>query len=281
MAARQPVGSPRAPSGRDESRTGALRRRSFFNRFAERAAHVTGRPATFAAALAIVVLWAILGPTFGFSDTWQLVINTSTTIVTFLMVFLIQNTQNRDARAVQIKLDELIRAIEGAQNALLDLEDPNDASSRRSARVMRTRPARARASARRGRHGVSDIELRGGAGNLRGPRHVTVRDSPATVVTVCTCSARPAFQRSSIAPAGTITVDASVLEQDRIDRNRVQENAAERASPGPDRGAAACARREFDTHLTRAPSSRRSLSKPRFFCLACERRRRRCLQRAH
>jgi low affinity Fe/Cu permease len=96
---------------------------SWFSDFARKTARAAGQPVVFALAAAVIVLWLITGPFFGFSDTWQLIINTGTTIVTFLMVFLIQNTQNRDSEAMHIKLDELIRAIDGAHNALLNLED--------------------------------------------------------------------------------------------------------------------------------------------------------------
>jgi low affinity Fe/Cu permease len=101
--------------------------RDLFRKFANHTSAAVGSPWAFILAVLVVLVWATTGPLFGFSDTWQLVINTGTTIVTFLMVFLIQNTQNRDAKAIHLKLDELIRAMQGARNALVDLEDLTDA----------------------------------------------------------------------------------------------------------------------------------------------------------
>lgn len=127
------------------------RSRSWFARFAKATSRATGRPLAFFLALAIVVVWLASGPLFGYSDTWQLVINTGTTVITFLMVFLIQATQNRDTEALQVKLDELLRVTKGAHVALLDLEELED----RELEAIRAGYARlaeqARSGLRRGR----------------------------------------------------------------------------------------------------------------------------------
>jgi low affinity Fe/Cu permease len=99
----------------------------WFTRFAKATARGSGHPLTFGLAVLVIVAWAVTGPLFRFSDTWQLVINTGTTVVTFLMVFLIQNTQNRDSVAMQLKLDELLRAVKGAHTAMANLEDLTEA----------------------------------------------------------------------------------------------------------------------------------------------------------
>ena len=117
---------------------------NFYGEWSKRVSRFAGRPVTFALALGVILTWIVTGPIFGFSDTWQLVINTGTTIVTFLMVFLIQNTQNRDTAAIQLKLDELIRATQGAHNALMDLEELEE----RQIEAFRTRYEKLAAAAR-------------------------------------------------------------------------------------------------------------------------------------
>jgi low affinity Fe/Cu permease len=133
--------------------------RSWFTRFAKATSRATGRPATFVLAAAVVVAWLVTGPVFRFSDSWQLVINTGTTIITFLMVFLIQSTQNRDAEAMQVKLDELLRVAHGAHNALLDLEELEEEELDRIRASYRKVAERARADLRRGKSdtGVPDV----------------------------------------------------------------------------------------------------------------------------
>lgn len=106
-------------------------RQSWFGRLAQSTSRYAGRPMAFAIALGVILIWGITGPLFGFSDTWQLVINTGTTIVTFLMVFLIQNSQNRETMALHLKLDELLRAVKSARNDVIDLEECDDAELER------------------------------------------------------------------------------------------------------------------------------------------------------
>jgi low affinity Fe/Cu permease len=120
---------------------------------------MAGRPLAFGLAMAVIVIWGATGPVFHYSDTWQLVINTSTTIVTFLMVFLIQNTQNRDSEAIQVKLDELIRATKGCHNALLDLEELEDLELNRIKGVYAHLAERARDAMRRGERDTNVPEV--------------------------------------------------------------------------------------------------------------------------
>jgi low affinity Fe/Cu permease len=130
--------------------------RSLFTRFSKATARATGQPRTFAIALGLIVVWAVTGPLFHWSDTWQLVVNTGTTVVTFLMVFLIQSTQNRDADAVHLKLDELLRVTVGAHNVLLDLEELEEQDIEK----LRAAYCRLAEEARRGLdHGRSDSDV--------------------------------------------------------------------------------------------------------------------------
>jgi low affinity Fe/Cu permease len=131
-----------------------------FASLARQLATALGRPAAFGIAALAVVLWAASGPLFDFSDTWQLVVNTSTTIVTFLMVFIIQNTQNRDTVAIQIKLDELIRATQGAHNAILDLEQLDEAQLTQYLRRYESLAAAAREKLRKGRIDTDAPEIK-------------------------------------------------------------------------------------------------------------------------
>ena len=132
---------------------------SYFNQFATWTSRVVAEPAAFLIAAAVVCMWAITGPMFSFSDTWQLIINTGTTIVTFLMVFLIQNTQYRDTQALQLKMDEIIRATNGAQNVLLDLENTDGGQLDELRKLYEGLAEKARKSSeRKARTGIVEIE---------------------------------------------------------------------------------------------------------------------------
>jgi low affinity Fe/Cu permease len=136
------------------------RQPTWYTRFTKTSSRIAGRPLTFVLMTLLVAAWAISGPYFGYSDTWQLTINTGTTIITFLMVFVIQATQNRDAEAIQIKLDEIIRALEGAHNAMLDLEEleEDDLIRMRDNYLRIAHEAREALRKGRGDTGVPDID---------------------------------------------------------------------------------------------------------------------------
>jgi low affinity Fe/Cu permease len=139
-------------------------RTSRFARFARATAHTAGHPLAFTIALLVILGWAVSGPLFRFSDTWQLVINTGTTIVTFLVVFLVQNTQNRDSAAIQLKLDELIRATEGAHNAFLDLEELSEKALNRIRERYEALARQARVELRDGAPDTGTPEVEGDRG---------------------------------------------------------------------------------------------------------------------
>jgi low affinity Fe/Cu permease len=136
------------------------RSQSWFTRFAKAAARASGRPAAFMLAILVIVIWGVSGPLFGYSDTWQLVVNTATTVITFLMVFLIQNTQNRDTEALQVKVDELIRATQGAHLVLLDLEELDDDELMRIRKSYHELAEKARKDLKRGRPDTGTEEPR-------------------------------------------------------------------------------------------------------------------------
>jgi low affinity Fe/Cu permease len=150
-----------------------------FNHFAKWTARATGHPSTFGVAVAVILVWAVTGPVFGFSDSWQLVINTGTTIVTFLMVFLIQNTQNRDATAMQIKLDELIRALKGAHNELVDLEEMTEEELEQMKAHYTRLAERARAKLQKRPGSSNDDEDQAETGKARGSGKAATKASTA------------------------------------------------------------------------------------------------------
>jgi low affinity Fe/Cu permease len=157
---------------------------SVFERFAKASVRMTGHPATLCLALSTIVIWGITGPIFHFSDTWQLVINTATTIVTFLMVFLIQNAQNRDNEAIQLKLDELIRATEAAHNAFLDVEEISEPELDQIKLNFGQLAKKAREDVRSGKSDLGCPEVGRKPGGAGATRHdLSNKQTPATAGT--------------------------------------------------------------------------------------------------